>query len=258
MWIDSHCHLAGPEYKEDFAEILSRAKKAGVANILVIGAGEGLDENPKAIALAQKYSECYAIVGVHPHDAEKLDPHPDYLKQLEVWAREPRVVAIGEIGLDFHYDHSPREVQKKRFREQLELAQTLKLPVSIHTRTAWAETVVTIREAGDLPGKGVFHCFSEGLKEAYEALELGFYLSISGIVTFKKAQSLVEVVEKIGLEHLLIETDGPFLSPMPHRGKRNEPAWVAIVGEKIAEIRKQNTKEVAKVITENTRRLFKL
>lgn len=258
MWIDSHCHLAGKEYDTDREEVFARALAAGVEICVVIGAGDGLEENQAALKLAAAKKEAYATVGIHPHDAGKVDARGDYLQKLKAWGREPKVVAIGEIGLDYHYDHAPREVQKKVFLEQIELAKEMDKPIVIHSREAWADTIAIVKEAGSQPAGGVFHCFGGTLEEAHQALDLGFYISISGIVTFKKAGVLMEVVEKIPLEKMLIETDAPFLSPTPHRGKRNEPAFVALVGEKIAQLKKISPQEAAEIITENTKKLFKI
>lgn len=256
MWIDSHCHLAGKEYDEDRDAVFSRARAAGVEACIVIGAGDGLEGNSAALRLASERKEAYAAVGIHPHDAAKVER--DYLASVREWARRPKVVAIGETGLDYHYDHAPREIQQQRFREQLQLAKELNLPVIIHSREAWDDTLSLVREATPLPRGGVFHCFGGTVPEAQQALELGFFISISGIVTFKKAASLIEVVQKIPLEKMLIETDAPFLAPVPHRGKRNEPAFVALVGEKIAEFRGMPPAEVADIVTRNTKALFRL
>lgn len=266
MWIDSHCHLAGSEYDADREEVFARAKAAGVEACVVIGAGDGLAANEKGVALAAAKKEAYATVGVHPHDTGKIViASPDgakqsqsYLDTLRAWAARPKVVAIGEIGLDYHYDHSPRDVQQLRFCEQLQLAKELNLPVVIHSREAWEDTVSLVKELGPFENSGVFHCFGGSVDQAEEVIALGFYISISGILTFKKAASLIEVVQKIPLEHMIIETDAPFLAPVPHRGKRNEPAFVALVGEKIAGIRGTPVSEVAEIVTNNTKKLFRI
>lgn len=256
MWIDSHCHLAGKEYDEDRDAVFARARAAGVEACIVIGAGDGLEGNEAALRLAAECKEAYAAVGIHPHDAAKVDG--EYLTHLKEWTRQQKVIAIGETGLDYHYHHAPREVQQERFREQLRLAKALNLPVIIHNREAWDDTMRLVREEGPLPAGGVFHCFGGILAEAHQAIDLGFFISISGIVTFKKAASLIEVVQKIPLEKMLVETDAPFLAPVPHRGKRNEPAFVALVGEKIAELKNKPIDAVAQTVTENTKRLFRL
>ncbi|MDO8527514.1 MAG: TatD family hydrolase [Deltaproteobacteria bacterium] len=258
MWTDTHCHLAGKEYDADRDSVFARAREAKVDTFVVIGAGDGLEANTLAIALAQKEKQTYAAIGIHPHDAGAVDDQENYLEKLKKWAADPKVVAIGEIGLDYHYDHSPREIQQKRFREQLALAKELQLPVTIHSREAWDDTVRLIKECGPLVAGGVFHCFGGTLEEMKQALDLGFYISISGIVTFKKVQNLMEVSLQIPLDRIVIETDAPFLAPVPHRGKRNEPAFVALVGEKIAEIRGIPKEEMAKITSANAQRLFGL
>ncbi|MBI4125549.1 MAG: TatD family hydrolase [Deltaproteobacteria bacterium] len=251
MWIDSHCHLAWEKFREDLPQVLARAKEAGVAGMIVIGAGEGVEGNPKAIDLAAQHPNLWAAVGIHPHDAAQTGD----LKNL---ASQSKVVAIGETGLDYHYDHSPRKAQQERFAEQIALAGELNLPLVIHSREAWQDTLAVLKEGGPPERGGVFHCFSGGWKEAKQALDLGFYISVSGIVTFKKAESLVEVVHKIPLERILIETDAPYLAPVPHRGERNEPAFVKFVGEKIAEIRSGPVEKVSGIILNNTKTLFHL
>jgi len=256
MWIDTHCHLAGEEYDADRVQVFQRAREAGIEGFIVIGAGDGLGKNADALSLCEKEVRTFAAIGIHPHDASKVDDSGAYLKKLKEWAKHPKVVAIGEIGLDYHYKHSLPDVQQKRFREQIELAGELNFPISIHSREAWADTLKILKEAGVPSKKGVFHCFGGNLEEAHQALELDFYISISGIVTFKKAENLIHVVSEIPLEKMVIETDAPFLAPVPHRGKRNEPAFVALVGEKIAEIKKLPLEKVAKQIGQNTRELF--
>ncbi|MDP2600021.1 MAG: TatD family hydrolase [Deltaproteobacteria bacterium] len=256
MWIDTHCHLAGAEYDADRDAVFQRGREAGVEAFIVIGAGDGLEKNAFALKVADQHPDAFAVVGIHPHDASKVDDAGAYLDKLKDWTRHEKVVAIGEIGLDYHYDHSPRDVQQKRFREQLALAKELDLPVSIHSREAWIDTVRIVKEFLPLKKGGVFHCFGGTLAEAKEVVDLGFYISISGIVTFKKSQNLAEVVAQMPLDCLLIETDAPFLAPVPNRGKRNEPAFVALVGEKIAEIRNLPKEEIAAKTSENAKKLF--
>lgn len=283
MWIDTHCHLAWKEYDSDRAEVMARARESGVDKIIVIGAGNGLEGNERALQLVKNHDNLWAAVGIHPHDVKIVqeervlpasgpipptsggDPtlrrHPllpsnRYIVQLRTWAQYSKVVAIGEIGLDYHYDHSPRDIQQQVFAEQLQLAKELNLPVAIHSRDAWDDTIRMVRET--LPPRGgVFHCFGGTIAEAKQALDLGFFISISGIITFqKKVEHLVEVVKTVPLDRIVIETDAPFLAPVPHRGKRNEPAFVCLVGEKIAEIRKMPVEEVSGQICQNVQRLF--
>ena len=256
MWIDTHCHLAGEEYDADRETVFARAREAGVEAFIVIGAGDGLEKNALALKVADQHPDAFAAVGIHPHDASKVDDAGAYLDRLKNWARHKKVVAIGEIGLDYHYDHSPRDAQQKRFREQLALAKELDLPVSIHSREAWGDTVKIVKEFLPLKRGGVFHCFGGTLAEAKEVVDLGFYISVSGIVTFKKAANLVGVVIKMPLDCMVLETDAPFLAPVPYRGKRNEPAFVALVGEKIAEIRRLQKEEVARITSNNAKNLF--
>lgn len=251
MWIDTHCHLASKEFQADLPDVLARAREAQITAMIVIGAGDGFEGNERAVLLADQHANLWATVGIHPHDAEQS---ADGLKKIALSSK--KVVAIGEIGLDYHYDHAPREVQQERFAEQIALAKELNLPIAIHSREAWEDTIAIIKEAGPLPKAGVFHCFGGNLAEAHQTLDLGFTISISGIVTFKKAANLLEVVQKIPLEKIVIETDAPFLAPVPYRGKRNEPAFVKLVGEKIAEVRGMNVEELSKIIAENTKRLF--
>ncbi|MBI5300103.1 MAG: TatD family hydrolase [Deltaproteobacteria bacterium] len=258
MWIDTHCHLAGEEFDADRTEVLKRAREAGVQTIIVIGAGDGLEGNRHACALAEKTPSVYVAVGVQPHDAGKVpDDYIEIMKSTFFKGEgASKIVAIGETGLDYHYEHAPRDVQKKCFREQLKLAKTLALPVTIHSREAWEDTLRILKEEAPFLKGGVFHCFGGGVEEAKEALELGFTISISGIVTFKKAEKLLEVVKFLPLEKIVIETDAPFLAPVPHRGKRNEPAFVVEVGKKIAEIKKISVKVLSEQIIKNTKELF--
>jgi len=179
MWTDTHCHLAGEEYDADRKEVLERAHEANVQTIIVIGAGDGLDKNVDAIQLAEKEDGCFTTIGIHPHDASKVDEEGSYLRKLKEWAKHPKVVAIGEIGLDYHYKHSPPGVQRKRFLEQIKLAQELNFPIVVHSREAWQDTLKVINEAGAPTKKGVFHCFGGSLEEARQALELGFYISMA-------------------------------------------------------------------------------
>lgn len=248
MWIDSHCHLAWEKFKEDLPQVLERAKEAGVEGVIVIGAGEGFEGNQRAVDLAGRHPNLWSTVGIHPHDALQTGD----LKSL---VAQPKVVAIGETGLDYHYDHSPRAIQQKRFAEQIALAKELYLPLVIHSREAWEDTVAMVKASGV---RGVFHCFGGSWAQAKQALDLGFYVSISGIVTFKKAGDLAEVVAKLPLDKILVETDAPYLAPVPHRGKRNEPSFVKYVGEKIAEIRGEPVEKISAAVLNNTKQLFQI
>jgi TatD DNase family protein len=259
MFVDSHAHLDGPEFDADREAVVQRARDAGVATILNVGTGDphsGALE--RAIDLAEKHTDIYASVGVHPHDARLFDAAAE--ERLASLARQSgRVIAWGEIGLDFHYDNSPREVQMSAFRRQLRLARDARLPVIIHTREAEAETIEILSSEWSGAGiPGIMHCFSGSLGLAQQAIELGFLISFSGIVTFKKANDLRTIAAQVPLEQLLIETDCPFLAPVPFRGKRNEPAFVVEVARCLAELRGLRVDEIARLTAGNFARVFNL
>ena len=258
MLIDSHVHLDDPRYDHDRTEVFARAKQAGVEAFITIGCD--LATSRAAVALANDHPNVYATVGVHPHEVKRIE-NGSYDEFLQL-ARHPKVVAYGDIGLDYHYDHSPREIQRQHFREQVHLARTLGLPIVVHTREAEGDTVTILREAKANDVGGVFHCFSGTAQLAKEALELGFYLSFSGIITFRNATELREIVQAIPHDRLLIETDAPYLTPSPFRGKRNESSHLRLVAEKMAEIKEGNTstafERIAHITADNTRRLFKI
>lgn len=257
MWIDTHCHLTFEKFGEDRDAVVARAKAVGVSPMIVIGAGEGLEGNPKTLEFVGRHPDLYCCLGVHPHDAGKVTP--GYVDALKKWAEDPKVVGIGETGLDYHYDFSAREAQHRCFAEQIVLAEELHFPLMIHTREAWSDTIRILKETGLPKRKGIFHCFGETLKEAMQAVEMGFLISIPGIVTFqKKSETLQEIAREVDLDHLLIETDAPYLAPVPHRGKRNEPAFVVEVGKKIAELKGCSLEEVAAKTTANAKRIFGL
>src|SRR6185295_9876927 len=224
MFVDSHAHIDGTEFDSDRGEVIQRARDAGVSAILNIGTGDphsGALE--RAVELAEKHIDIYTAIGTHPHDARLFDDEAEQLI-LKLITKSQRVIAWGEIGLDFHYDNSPRDVQMRVFQRQLQLAREAKLPAIIHTREAEAETIDILKSEGARGGlPGIMHCFSGSDWLAQQAIELGFYISFSGIVTFKKAEELRAVAKQVPLDRLLIETDCPFLAPVPFRGKRNEP-----------------------------------
>jgi TatD DNase family protein len=253
MLIDTHAHLDLPEFKSDQEQVIERAREAGVEHIITIGIGE--KECRRAIEIARKHSFISAAIGIHPHNASKLDL--DVLDFLEKQAADPNVVALGEMGLDFFRNRSPREDQKRAFRAQLDLAESLKLPVVIHDRDAHDETMQILREEKPAYG-GVLHCFSGDASMARDCINLGFLISIPGTVTFKNAAQIHAVAKKIPLEHLLLETDCPFLTPVPYRGKRNEPAYVRFVAEKVAELKQQSLEDVIAQTGANACRLFNL
>lgn len=254
--IDSHAHLDFPDFDQDRDAVLRAAAEVGVETIITIGAGDGVGSSRKAIELAEEAPQLYATVGIHPHDAKLLNEKT--LADLQALVeRSDKVKAIGEIGLDFAKMRSEKTIQIKAFREQLQLALDLNLPVVIHDREAHAETLALLREK-TRPAGGVLHCFSGDLRLAEDALALGFFISIPGVVTFKNARTLTEVVRTIPLERMVLETDCPFLAPEPHRGKRNQPAYVRHVAEAVARLRGLTCDDVARVTTQNAARLFNL
>ena len=253
---DTHCHLDFRDFDKDRATVLSRAWEAGVERILIPGID--LPSSQAAVKLAERYAEFYAAVGMHPNSANNWDAHT--LGLFDELSSHPKVVAIGEIGLDFYRDWTSHSLQKRVFREQLKLAEQLNLPVVVHTRNSSAEDRACITETLDILAKfqltGVLHSFSGNLKEAKRTLDLGFYIGITGPVTFKNASELREIVSALPLDRLLIETDSPFLTPDPNRGKRNEPAFVRLVAEKISEIHHQPLDVVSEMTAANAQRLF--
>lgn len=253
MFIDSHAHLDDERFNEDRSELINSLKENKIDMVLNIGAE--LESSRASVQLANEYSQIYAVVGVHPHDAKDIPE--DYLDQLRDLSREEKVLAIGEIGLDYYYDNSPREIQRKVFLEQIKLAQELSLPVVIHTRDADQETFEIIKDAVQNGGlKGVMHCYSGSAELAKEYLKLGFFISLGGPVTFKKARVPKEVAKIVPLDRLLIETDCPYLTPEPYRGKRNEPKYVAYTAEAIAEIKGISIEELAQATSRNVKELF--
>lgn len=250
--IDSHAHLNDERFDGIHAQVIQRAKEAGVE--VIINVGYDLPSSQKAIELAASYPGLYATVGFHPHSA-KLFNEAGY-DELITLAQQPKVVAIGEIGLDYYYDNSPREQQKYAFRRQMALAKELDLPVVIHSRDATKDTIDIIKEFPDV--RCLLHCYSGSLETAREYLAMGHYISIAGPVTFKNASRLQEVAKNIPLDRLLIETDCPYLAPVPMRGKQNEPAYVKYVAEKLAELQHVSFEELVKQTMENTIKFFAL
>jgi TatD DNase family protein len=261
MLVDSHAHLEGPRFDSDRAEMLERARAAGVVNILAIGSGTGPGTLDCAIRIAEQNDWIYASIGIHPHEA-KLATESDYV-ELDSLAKHPRVIGFGEIGLDYYYDHSPREVQKQVFIRQMEIAGAGKLPIIIHCRpsenseNAWDDTLSLIREQWAPSGLGgVLHCFTGEQKHADAALDMGFMISFSGNVTFPKTENIRDAARSVPDDRILIETDSPFLAPVPYRGKRNEPAFVAKTAEKIAELRGKTVEEIGSITANNFFRFF--
>ena len=261
MLIDTHAHLDLPQFDADRNAVVERADAAGVG--VIVNAGADVESSRRAVALAAQYPGVYASVGVHPHDAKQVDG--EALAALRELARQPKVVAVGEIGLDFYRNLSPQDLQRRAFQAQLAWAARLGKPVIVHDREAHAEVLKALTGwAAGLAGSslaeraGVLHSFSGDLLMARRAIDLGFYISISGPVTYQNARRLVEVVQALPLDRLLIETDCPYLTPHPYRGKRNEPAYVQLVAEEIAKIKGLTLDEVSAATTANARRLFEL
>ena len=251
--VDSHCHLDDRAFDPDRETVIERARAAGVSCMLAIGAGDGPPDLEAGIRLAQTCNDIYATVGVHPHDARKATAQT-WSRMRELLAH-PKVVAIGEIGLDYHYDNSPREVQHQVFAEQLRIAGEAQRPVIIHTREAWEDTFRLIEEHWAAGLGGIMHCFSGSPREAERALGMGLHLGFGGVITFPKADRVHEAARMAPPERLLVETDAPYLAPVPHRGKRNEPAFIVEIVKKLAEIRGESPETVAAVTTANFRRL---
>ena len=251
--IDSHCHLYFDHFDGRRDDIIEEARQAGVHTIINIGVD--LQTSRDSIALAERYDSIYATVGVHPHDSKTMTA--DTIDQIKALTRHEKVVAIGEIGLDFYRDHSPRDVQRKAFRRQLELAVETRLPIVIHTREAFRDTVDIVKDfTGSIPG-GVFHCFPGDADDAFEVIELGFHVSVGGSMTYKNSR-MAKMATEVPLESILLETDAPFLTPVPFRGKTNRPAYVRHVCDKLAELKAIGATEVEKITDRNCQKLFRL
>jgi TatD DNase family protein len=261
MYIDSHAHLEGHKFDSDRAEVLQRAREAGLERILAIGSGTGPGTLDCAIKIAEQDDWIFATLGIHPHEA-KLAGESDYA-EMERLARHPKIMAWGEIGLDYFYDHSPREVQKEVFRRQMEQARAARLPIIIHCRpsnnseNAWDDTIQMLRDHWASSGLGgILHCFTGEWKHAQAALDMGFYTSFAGNVSFPKAENIRTAAKQVPLDRMLIETDSPFLAPVPHRGKRNEPAFVVNTAEAIGHLRGVAKEEIGQKTAENFYALF--
>jgi TatD DNase family protein len=259
VWLDSHCHISADEFAEDRAATLDRAEAAGVEAFVAIGSGYGIEHNARAVALAQRDARVWAAVGVHPHEAAELDE--TLRAKLEAWISEPRVVAVGECGLDYHYMNSPRAVQRSVFAEQLALARRHDKPVVLHVRgdepNAFDEALELWRAAGGAL-EGVLHCYTGTLEFAKRALDAGLLISFAGILTFKNDRGLRDTAKALPLERLMVETDAPLLAPQGFRGRRNEPIHVGLVGEALAATQGIDVAEVARVTTHNARKFFRL
>jgi len=254
MFVDIHCHLSFPEFDNDRSEVIKRLSEEGVG--LLIDPGVDVASSKKSIALARDFDFIYANVGLHPHEAT-LPVEECVFEELLTLARSPKVVAIGEIGLDYHYPDHNRPAQQDAFREMLKMARSLDMPVVIHCRDAWEDMLRILSEESNSAMRGVMHCFSGDTLIASECLRKGFKLSIPGTVTYKRSL-LPDVIKAVSLNDLLTETDAPYLSPVPYRGKRNEPAWVSAVTTAIANIKTISLKEAAEGIAKNSVELFKL
>ena len=254
MLIDSHAHLEMPDFKKDLEAVVQRAKESGVEYTFTVGTEK--KDWTRALEIAHSYPSIYAILGVHPHNAKEIDDETySILKRL---CRDEKVKAYGEIGLDFYRNHSPRDIQLKRFREQIVLAKELRLPIVIHDREAHRETLEILKSEKAEDCGGIIHCFSGDSQMAKECIEMGFYISIPGTVTFKNTGEFHEIIKQLPLESLLIETDAPFLAPVPFRGKRNEPSYVRYTAQKVAEIKGVSFEKVAEVTTDNALRVYRL
>lgn len=263
MFVDSHAHLEGHRFDADREQVIARAREAGVETIVAIGNGDGPVNFDCGILLAEKYEFIYATIGIHPHEAKLADaPALDRMAEL---AKRPKVIAWGEIGLDYFYDHSPRDVQQNVFVQQMEIAKNARLPIVIHCRPsdhnddAWEDCLRLIREQWAASGLGgILHCFTGNAAQARRALDMGFMVSFAGNVTFPKAQPIRDAALEVPLDRMLIETDSPYLAPIPHRGKRNEPAFVKEVARQLGELRGCSAEDIGAQTTQNFFRFFSL
>lgn len=252
MLFDTHAHLNDEQYMEDLPEVIVRAQEAGVSTMVVVGFDRPTIK--RAMELAEQFDFIYACVGWHPVDA--IDMTDEDLHWIEELASHPRVVALGEMGLDYHWDKSPKEIQQEVFRKQIRLAKKVKLPIVIHNREATEDMIAILKEEGAEEVGGIMHCFSGSPEVAKECIKMNFYISLGGPVTFKNAKKPKEVAAEVPLDRLLIETDCPYLAPHPYRGKRNEPSYVKLVAEQIAEIKSLTLAEIANATTQNAKKLF--
>lgn len=255
MLVDSHCHLDSKEFDADRDAVIARAQEAGVTRMVAVGTGEGPPYLEAGIRLAESHPFFYATAGIHPHDAAKAGRED--LSRLRHLANHPKVIAIGEIGLDYHYDFAPRETQRELFAAQLELAIEARLPVVIHTREAWDDTFELLERHWTPAGRpGIMHCFTGTPEQARRSLDLGFYLSFGGIVTFPKSAGIQQAAREAPEDRILIETDAPYLAPVPRRGKRNEPAFLVHTAAKLADLRETTPEHIAALTSAGFERVF--
>ncbi len=255
-FMDTHAHLAMKAFDRDRKDVILRARKAGVSPMIAIGSGDRFEENAETLELARVHPDIFAVIGSHPHRAEvTID---EELLAIEGMAESPRVVALGETGLDYHYNNSPGEVQRERFRDFLSMARQQKKPLVVHSREAESDTLSILREEGARDAGGVIHCFTGSYAFARDCLDLGFYLSFTGVITFKRSEALRDVVRRIPPDRILIETDAPYLAPVPFRGRRNEPAHVVAVGEALAGLKGLSVEDAANITTVNANRCFRI
>lgn len=250
MFFDTHAHLNDERFDIDRNELISSFKENEISYVCEIG--YDMESSEKAYELSQKYDFIYAAVGVHPHDTEVLTD--DALYELKALSKKDKVVALGEIGLDYYYDNSPRDIQKKWFIKQLELSKEVKCPITVHTRDAMEDTINILKAHGG--GNGIIHCYSGSKESAAILLNMGYYISFAGPVTFKNANSILDVIKYVPTERMLIETDSPYLAPVPYRGKRNCPIYVKEVARVIAEIKGVDLEEIARITLNNAKKVY--
>ncbi len=251
---DSHCHLENGRFEADLPEVMARMKDAGVNRCIL--AGSDMETSEQIVQLTKEHDHVYGVVGIHPHDAKTWTD--DCAQRIADWTKEERIVGVGEIGLDYYYDHSPRDVQKDVFVKQLLLARELDMPAVFHVRDAHGDILDLLRQNRSQLPAGVVHCYSGSVESAREYLDMGFYISFAGPITFKNANKLLDVARYVPLDRILVETDSPYLAPVPMRGRRNEPTFVQYVAQKVAELRGISAEEMAQAAFENTCRLFRI
>jgi TatD DNase family protein len=256
MLIDSHAHIQGKEYAGEVEAVIARARAAGIDKIIAVGGAGEMSSNHDAVALADSHENVYATVGMHPHDAK--DVGLGELESLRDLTAHPKVIAVGETGLDYYYSHSPHDVQRRVFMDFINLARQTRLPLVVHERDAAQDAAELLRSQGNGDLRGVIHCFTGDYEAACAYLDLGFYLSFTGIITFKNAEPLRAVARQVPLERMLVETDSPYLTPAPHRGKRNEPAYVRLVAETLAIVKSVSLEEIGQITSGNVRDLFNI